>query len=156
EELFVIAQTDEVWAALRVFERDLGAVVPGAAVEVRVPSDPDRVFRGTISFVGDLVDPVTRTAEARAALANATGELRPGMSATAEVALPPESLALWLPTEAVQSHDDGRVVFVRVGERRFEARRVATGAEQAGLVRVVSGIAPGDEVVVQGAFALRG
>ena len=156
EDLVTITQLDSVWVALRIYERDLPSVVRGASVEVRIPGAPERVFSGTLTFLGDLADPTTRTVEARAALANPDGALRPGMSAVASIALAGNPSALWLPAEAVQLHADRPTVFVRTAERRFEVRAVIVGAEQGGFVPVVSGITPGDDVVVHGAFALRG
>ncbi len=156
EDLATITRLDLVWASLRVYERDLANVTPGTSVEVRVPPWPQRVFPGVVSFVGDLVDPVTRTVEARAALSNPDGMLRPGMSATASVALRGREAALWLPVEAVQPHAPGEVVFVRTGPRRFAPRAVVVGPEQGGYVPVTAGLSPGEEVVVRGAFALRG
>lgn len=155
EAIVTIARLDTVWATLQVYERDIGRLAQGAAVEVRVPGFPGRVFPGTLTFVGDLVDPATRTLEARAELRNPDGALRPGMSAVATINARGAPPTLALPVEAVQPLEGGRVVFVRIGERRFQARPVTVGDEGGGVVPVETGVAPGDEVVVRGAFALR-
>lgn len=156
ETIVTLAHLDVVWATLRVYERDLAAVEAGAAVTVQVPSYPERTFTGAVAFIGDFVDPVTRTVEVRASIANADGALRPGMSARASVAVRGAAGVLWLPAEAVQTVEGAAAVFVRTGERRFEARPVAVGPEQDGFVPVRSGASAGAEVVVHGAFALRG
>ncbi|TAK32674.1 MAG: efflux RND transporter periplasmic adaptor subunit [Myxococcaceae bacterium] len=156
EDVAVIAQLDTVWATLRLYERDLARVGVGAAVDVRVAGEPTRVFSGTLTFLGDLADPLSHTVEARVALANPDGALRPGMSAAASVALRVPPGGLWLVAGAVQPLGSERVVFVRVGERRFEPRNVAVGEEQGGSVPITSGVVAGDEVVVRGALALRG
>jgi cobalt-zinc-cadmium efflux system membrane fusion protein len=156
EDLVTITRSDDVWATLRVYERDLGNLAVGGSVEIQVPSYPDRIFIGKTAGIGELVDPATHTIEARVALPNPDGALKPGMSATASIALKSRATELWLPSEAVQPHGTDRAVFAVVGERRFEARPIAVGAEVGGMVPVSSGIAPGTEVVVHGAFALRG
>ncbi len=155
ENVVTVADVTEVWAQLRVYERDLGDVRVGASVVVQVPTYADRTFVGTISFVSDVLDPVSRSADVRAAMSNAEGALRPGMSATAMVVRPQATPGLWLPAEALQPHDGATVAFVRVGEGKFEARAVSVGLEQGGSFKVGEGIAPTDDVVVHGAFALR-
>ena len=77
-------------------------------------------------------------------------------AATASIWLKAADATLWLPAEAVQPHGVDRVVFIRVKERRFEARPVTVGPERSGFVPVTSGLQEGTEVVVHGAFALRG
>lgn len=156
EAIVTVAQLDKVAATLRVYERDLSHVRAGSAVEIRVQAFPERVFPGTIGFAGDILDPLTRTLQARVDLDNADGALKPGMTAQATVALPAGPKELWLPVEAVQPHEGGRMVFVAVGERRFQPRAVSVGDERGGFVPVVSGLEPGTPVVVRGALALRG
>jgi cobalt-zinc-cadmium efflux system membrane fusion protein len=155
EDVVTIVDSEELWATLRIYERDLGSVKVGTAVELRVPSYPDRTFNASIQTVSETVDPVTHTAFARAKLLNADSALKSGMTATASVALEPSESSLWLPAEAVQAHGAERIVFVRVGEGRFEPREVTAGVERSGFVPVTAGLNPGDDVVVQGAFALR-
>ena len=156
EDLLTIIQSDEVFATLRVYERDLPQLKPGAAVTFQVTSYPERAFGGQVISVSDLVDPITRTVEVRASLDPTGGALKPGMSAVAAIALPGVAAGIWLPAEAVQQHAGARVVFAQVGERRFTPRQVATGPERGGFVPVLAGLSEGTEVVVRGAFALRG
>ncbi len=158
EELFVILRTDVVWATLRIHERDIGRVTEGRSVAVEVPAFPQRVFPGVVSFVGQMVDPHGRTADARVVLNNPDGALRPGMSGIARVQVDPRDSAgaQWVPAEAVQRHESETVVFVEVGTRRYSPRVVEVGEERGGQVPVHRGLNTGDRLVVRGAFALRG
>lgn len=156
EDVVTVIRSNTVQAMLRVYERDIASVQLGTAVELKVPGYPERVFTGTVAAVGDLVDLATRTVEARVAIGNPDGVLKPGMSAVASVALRGGPAELWLPTEAVSEHGTERLVFVKVGDRRFEARPVVVGPEQGGMLPIRSGLESGTEVAVQGAFALRG
>jgi cobalt-zinc-cadmium efflux system membrane fusion protein len=141
--------------SLRVYERDLASVSMGAPAEVSVPTYEPRTFPGTVGFVSDILDPKSRSAEARVAVPNADVALRPGMSATALVERTTPNTELWLPLEALQPHEDRVVVFVHTGERRFEPRVVTAGPEEGGVRPVTSGVRPEDDVVIHGAFALR-
>lgn len=156
EDLVTVTRTDRVWASLQIYERDLASVAPGTKVEVRVPTYADRKFPGEVTAVSDLIDSANKTAEARVSVPNPDGLLKPGMSAVAAVELKSKATGLWLPSDAVQRRGTERIVFVKVAERRFEARPISVGEEQGGMILVPSGISQGEQVVVEGAFALRG
>lgn len=157
EDVVTVADVDKVWASLRFYERDLGSVHIGTPVDLRVTAFPDRPFPSTLSFLSDVVDPQSRSAEGRALLDNPDGSLRPGMSGTALVSLPAaDPSQRMIPSEAVQPHDGGSIVFVVVGERRFQARPVRVGDPRGDVVSLIDGVSLTDEVVVKGAFALRG
>lgn len=155
ESIVTVADVKEVWASLRVYERDLGSIHVGDNAEVRVPTYPERTFGGSVSFVSDVLEPKNRSADVRVSLGNTDGALRPGMSATGYVERMSGVAGVWLPVEAVQAHDGNSIVFVRKTERRFEARTVTAGPEQGGFRPITQGIAPNDDIVIHGAFALR-
>lgn len=155
EDLLTIVDSDDIWASLSIYERDLAGVAAGREVTLTVPAYPGRTFKGTLQVVGEVVDTRTHTVDALAKM-EGEGALKPGMMGTARVALANDGSTLWLPAEAVQTHSGDRIVFVRTGERRFEVRTVSAGLERAGFVPVSSGIDDGTDVVTRGAFALRG
>ena len=156
EDLVTIVDSDKLWATLRISEGDLGAVEPGTPATLRIPGRTDRAFDAVVEVVSDLVDPATRTAEARARILDGGTALRPGMTAIATLTLSPSGDVLWLPAEAVQARGAQRIAFVQVGERTFEPRLLVAGPERSGFVPVSGGLDAGVEVVVRGAFALRG
>jgi cobalt-zinc-cadmium efflux system membrane fusion protein len=154
EPIVTVADLDQVAVNLRVYERDVAQIRRGATVDVEVPAYPGQTFRGNIGFIGDLIDPITRTLQARVDLPNPNGALKPGMTAVASLAIAGEK-GLWIPADAVQPHEGGRAVFIAIGPRRFRPLAVSVGAEQGGYVPVLGGIAAGVDVVVRGAFTLR-
>jgi cobalt-zinc-cadmium efflux system membrane fusion protein len=60
-----------------------------------------------------------------------------------------------VPVAAVQSIDKQNYVFVRREPDLFEIRRVEAGAKEQGLVTILFGLAPEDEVVVAQGFSLK-
>lgn len=156
EDIVTVTRSSTVQALLRIYERDLAHIATGTQVEIRVPSYPGRAFAGTIAATGGVVDGATRTMEVRAAIADPSGALKPGMSATAAISLRNEGPKLYLPTTAVLTDGAEHFVFLRIGERRFESHPVVVGPEQGGVLPIESGLSSGAEVVVHGAFALRG
>ncbi|RYF52318.1 MAG: efflux RND transporter periplasmic adaptor subunit [Cytophagaceae bacterium] len=156
EQLITIMDTDPVWATLRLFESDIQDIKVGAEVCLGVPGFPKRLFRGKVAAISDLIDTTTRSVEVRARLDNADGSLKPGMSAVASMSLPSEGEGDWLPAEAVQQHNDHKVVFVQASALEFEPQTVVVSGERAGYVRVKPGLKRGCTIVVDGAFILLG
>jgi cobalt-zinc-cadmium efflux system membrane fusion protein len=63
--------------------------------------------------------------------------------------------SLVVPAGAIQRDGDESIVFVALGNNRFERRRVEVGRSTSAFVEVASGLAAGEEVVVEGAFLLK-
>ncbi len=132
-------------AVIRVPEQDLGRLRLGTPVTVRVPS-AGRKLSCRVDRIYPAVDPATRNGSFEARLPDAR-RLRPGMAVEAEVTLAREAKAVVVPHQAVQRRKGGTGVFVaRAGVARW--RPVETGEVQGGEVRVLSGVEPGDRVIV--------
>lgn len=157
-QLFVIAEIDPVWVVGRAYESDLPMVQSGSPARVRVKAYADRSWDGVIDYVSPTLSERTRTAEVRIVLENGDGVLKPGMFATiSPTANAPgkEHRALALPRSALQRDGDRHVVFVALGDRRFESRTVTLGTQGSDYVRVLDGLREGETVVTEGAFILK-
>jgi len=160
-ELFTIGELDHVWVIADVFEMDLGRVKKGAPVAVKVVAYPDKVFSGVVDWMSDLLDPTSRTAKVRCAIANPGRDLKPEMYATVSVGVAGQN-ALAVPHTAVLRIADQTVVFVEEGaapdgRKRFVRRIVALSEDAEGdLVPVIHGLAAGDRVVTSGGILLSG
>ncbi len=149
-ELFRIADLSRVWILTDVFEREAPHVKPGVPVRVSLPHQ-GKVFRATVSDVPPVFDPVSRSYKVRLEAENPDLELRPDMVVDVEFLLHlPE--ALTVPADAVLDTGRARTVFVSVGDGYFEPRMVETGRRFAGRVEILSGVMPGEAIVVSGNF----
>jgi len=154
--VLVIMDIDPVNAEGQVAERDLGAIRERALVQVMVDALPGRHFAGEVEVVVPFVDPGTRTAKVRVVIDNPEHELKPGMSATIRIDLAEQMLVL-VPREAMTSPPiDGKgSVFSVDGEQRIHLREIVVDQSQQGPeVVVLSGLRPGERVVVAGAGGL--
>lgn len=158
DRLFTVANLDRVWIELDIYERDLSRISLGQDVEVTTAAYPRRSFPGQIVYVGDILDPQTRTVRARVEIPNESGALKPGMFATARIQVGGGGAPVAVvPQEAVQELEGRKVVFVagdRPGEFRAQLIEVGERADS-GRVIVLSGLQGGERVVTSGAFALR-
>jgi cobalt-zinc-cadmium efflux system membrane fusion protein len=158
KELLSIADLASVWTLVDIYEKDLAQVRRGAPVEIRVEAYPDETFRGTIGYVGDVVDPQTRTAKVRVEIPNPQRKLKPGMFATVRLrvqAAPGSPLVLAIPSSAIQQVDGQPVVFVKKDSTTFERRGVKLGLTMGDLVEVAEGLKGDEEIVTAGSFALK-
>lgn len=157
DQLFTVADILRLWIELAVFERDLPRVRMGQEVSVTTSAYPDRVFRGRIVYVGDILDPETRAVRARIEIANTDRALKPGMFARASIETGEggEPLVV-VPRDAIQTVEGRPSIWVPAGSREYRARPVTPGETlEDGRIRILSGLMPGDSLVVAGAFALK-
>lgn len=155
QKLFTIANLSDVWVVANVPEKDVQFIRPEQRVEVIVAAYPHALFAGTITYVGDVLDPATRTMRVRVTVPNPDRTLKPEMFATVRVFARVGDEAIVVPLSALQNGQGGQLVFVRKAPGEFEPRLIRVGHEQADQVSVLDGLREGEEVVVKGAFALK-
>ncbi len=154
--LLRIADLSALWLTVHAFERDAVRVKSSSLARVSFPALPGRTFTGTVALVGTHVEPSSRTVPIRVRVDNSAGELRPGMSASAWVSMGEVGdTIVSVPAASVQRLREGWVVFVPRGADRFEMRSVGRGRDLGGEIEILSGLAAGEIVVVDGAFLLK-
>jgi Cu(I)/Ag(I) efflux system membrane fusion protein len=77
--IYTVADLSHVWVKLDAYESDLSWLRFGQQVEFTTVSFPGEVFKGTISFIDPVLDPVTRTVKVRVDVSNQDGKLKPEM-----------------------------------------------------------------------------
>ena len=153
--LLTIADLGTVWVQADVPEPLLRLVHVGQPVTITLVSFPDEVFGGTVSRIGDVLDPQTRTLKVTVTLPNPAGRFRPEMFGSIRQPGPRRSLPV-LPADAVVLEYGRPVVFVERAPGQFERRPVTTGARAESLVAITRGVQAGERIVVDGAVLLRG
>jgi membrane fusion protein, heavy metal efflux system len=160
ETLFVVADLSEVWVRANIPEKDIPFVHAvhasgGRQADVRINAYPREVFKGTITYVGDVLDPATRTMQLRLELPNPERRLKPEMFATIRLYSEPQPDRLTVPESALQRDRDRTFVFVQRNANEYEARDVQIGESNGTLTTIHSGLREGDPVVTEGAFILK-
>lgn len=155
EPIVEIGDPSAVWIVADVFERDLPFVREAARVHVQL-SSLNGALDGHVASIGSVVATGLRTAPVRIAIEHAPVALRPGMYG--RVQIDGGAVNLTLPTDAILIKDGKEsFVYVEKDPLTFVRRPVVVAQHgEDGRVRIVSGIAPGDKVVVRGALLLDG
>jgi len=151
--LFVVADLQRVWAVAQVPEQQFFQVQVGQKVRIEVPALNKQEIVGRLIFVGQTVNPETRTVLVRTELDNAKGILKPAMLATMLIDSAP-SPRIVVPHGAVVREDDQDFVFVEVSPNTYRLSPVKLEAERNGVRIVTQGLKTGQRIVSDGAFHL--
>jgi len=155
EELLQVADLSQVWVNADIYEQDLPWIKVGQVARVELPYAPGRVLEGKVDYIYPYLAGETRTVKARVVFANPGLELKPEMYANLQIATSPARDVLAIPVDAVLRSGQKSVVFVSLGEGKFDPRSVETGVSgDEGYVEIRSGLHPGDQVVTSAQFML--
>jgi len=150
--LYKVADLSTVWVEGDVFEQDLPSVRLGQSVTADFQALPGESRSGRITYVYPTLDPETRTAKIRVALANPGLRLKPGMYATIRIAGRASAAALTVPRSAVLSTGERNLVFLKRRDGMLEPRYVQLGAASDERVQVLGGVTAGDTIVSSATF----
>jgi membrane fusion protein (multidrug efflux system) len=132
---------------LPVPESIAGTIRIGDPVKVHVQA-LNQDFVGKVSRFADSLNPQTRTMETEIDFQNQDGKLLPGMYVEATLAQAAKKEMLTIPLEAVQMKGtEGTVLFVN-SQNTLEERKVQLGLQGSMRIEVLSGLKPGDRVVI--------
>lgn len=164
--IFTVADLTELDVVAEIPEPSLPLVRLGQRAVIEVAAFPGTQFVGTVERLHDVLNPETRTARAVVHVKNPRRTLRPGMYASVRVSVAARTApasGVVIPTSAVVTDGEVRIVFVEVAEGTFERRevRLETMAPVGSMrpagdqVRVAEGLRVGERIVVRGAFTLK-
>ena len=155
DELFTIADLSLVWVQAEVYEKDLGRIRVGQTATITVDTYPGERFSGRVTYIGDFLDPQTRTARVRCEVPNPGTRLKLDMFASVQLPTTFSRKAVAVPQAALQQVEGRNVVFVSKGPTNFEVRTVKVGNTVQSQTEIVEGLSAGEPIVVQGAFHLK-
>lgn len=135
----------------------LSSLKPGLEIEARSGDLPGMTFKGTVSSINNLIDPVTRSVRVRAMIPNEEGVLKAGMFVGVTLLAQPRQ-ALSIPEVALQPVGPNTFVWTIVdGPQGPTVTRVKVevGLRQTGRVEILAGLSAGQKVVTEGVLRLR-
>ncbi|MGH8146207.1 MAG: efflux RND transporter periplasmic adaptor subunit [Rhodanobacteraceae bacterium] len=152
---FTIADTSKMWVMARVFGADLDRVQTGDPATVDL-GDGGKPLTGTVTNVGAVVDPDTRSVAARVAVDNPDGALRKAMFVEVHIRSRVARDGILIPVSAVLRDDENLPFVYAVAKGGGYARRPVTLGSRVGDRYVIpEGLHAGDKVVVDGSIFLR-
>ena len=162
-QLATIVQLDPIYVNFNVSEQDVLRVRDEARrrgltmsdirqlpIEVGLQTETGYPHKGKLDYVAPSVDASTGTLLVRGVLPNPDRTLLPGFYVRIRVPIDQQADALLVPDSALGSDQAGRYVLVVNADNVVEQRKVVTGALDAGLRVIDSGLKPDDRVIVAG------
>ncbi len=153
-EIMVIMDLGSLWIDAEIYEKDLSKVTKGQEVEFAVPAYPAEHFSGYIHYIGDVVNPETRTITVRTKVLNKDSKLKPGMFADIKIMTGHKENAIVVPKDAVLDDGDQKIVFVQ-DEDHYVLRQVEVGTRYNSDIEILKGLKIGELVVVEGNYQLK-
>ena len=154
QELIALPTADTFIAEIKVHETNLKKIFVGLPVRVRVDALPGQIFMGKVTKIAPLPDaqsifmnPDLKLYNTVVSIDGGAGVLKSGMNCEAEVVIEQYEKAMHLPVQCVVRQGGTPVVYLRKGDT-VERREVEIGLDNNRLVRIISGLKVGDEVMV--------
>jgi RND family efflux transporter MFP subunit len=144
----VVVRTNPLRVKLTIPEQFISAVSSGQAVNFQVDAYANRTFEGKVQYVSPALQADQRALTVEAVVPNPTGELKPGLFATARIEEKDRTPAVLVPTAAVQTIGGTSRVFVVNGDR-VEERIVTAGQAVDDLVEISKGLKNGERVATR-------
>lgn len=152
---FVISNTATVWVQGHVYDKDLASVHVGDKVDARNSAFREP-FHGVVSYIGDMLDPATRTTPVRIVTQNPNGLLKKDLFVDVVIHDKTTRDVLVVPTAAVLYDEQNfPFVYVQVAPGKFAQRLVKLGGQQGDETEIRDGLKPGDPLVAQGSVFLQ-
>ena len=147
QNIFTIAQIDEVWIVANVYESDISKVHEGMDATVKTLSYPDKVFSGKVAKIYNMLDPQTRTMKVRIILQNPGFLLNPEMVATVSLVYREQEEYPSIPASAVIFDKSANFVMIFRDRAHVETRPVSIYKTADSRSFIQSGLKPGEVII---------
>ena len=147
QNLFTVADLSTVYVLVNVYESDISKIQTGDSVKITTLSYPDKVFKGKIDKIDNMLDPDNKVMHARIKIDNPGNLLKPGMFANIMIkAKSGEDLPV-VNTNALVFDKDKNYVIVVDGKAKVHIQPVVVAKTVEDRAYIRSGLKPGDRII---------
>ena len=157
--LFRLVNLDNMYVQASVPENYLGKIKTGTSVVVEIAAIGQQ-FEGVVRQVGNFINPDNRSFQIEVALPNKEGQIKPNLIATVRLNDYTAESAIIVPENTIQQNSQGQTLvylFEKESDSTGVAKRVIveTGYSYRQDIEILSGLEPGDQIIVEGGRNLR-
>jgi cobalt-zinc-cadmium efflux system membrane fusion protein len=146
--IFVVADLNDVWAMINIFESDIASIREGDKVQMSTLSYPDKVFTGTIDKIYNVLDPENKVMKARVIVNNPGFLLKPEMFVRVKANRHSDSNIVSIPSRGIIFDHDKYYVLVRSNAKSgVTVKEVKIDKTSEGRAFISSGLQEGDRVI---------
>jgi RND family efflux transporter MFP subunit len=146
--LFRVADVHKMRIFVQVPQRLSANIREGQKAELRLPQFPDKTFEANVATTARAINQSARTLLVELHAGNPNGVLQPGSYTEVHFNLPPDPNVLSIPTSALIFRQNGLEAAVIGEDNRIVLKKISIGRNLGSTVEVLSGLAPGDRVVI--------
>lgn len=153
--LVTVNQTSPIYVSFSIPEKELAEVKKhmksgGLEVLTTIPGAENKTVRGELSLIDNAVDPATGTIQLKATFGNQDTLLWPGQFVGVVLTLGKQAGAVLVPSQSVQSGQNGPYVYVVRPDLVAEVRPVVPGRTFGDKIAIDKGLKPGEQIVTDG------
>jgi len=150
--LMQLVNTTKLKAIAKVPDSYVSFVKQGDMVKLTFP-DLNKTIDAKVTYVGRIVDPLSRTFKIEVEVPGGNPELRPNLLALVKINDKTNSSSIIIAENIVQPTEEGKIVFVTADDKGKKIARqkvVTTGLSYDGQVEILSGLSSGDQLITTG------
>lgn len=147
EEVFSIAQIDEVWVLANVNESNISKVALGYEADVQTISYDDKIFKGKVDKIFNVIDPMTKAMKILVKINNPDLLLKPEMNATVNLKFTENKKLIAVPSSAVLFDKSKNWIMIYKDKKNIETRLIEVYSKIGDVTYITSGIKEGEKVI---------
>lgn len=147
DNIFDVAEINDVWAIANVNESDINQVKLGIDASVTTLSYPDKVFSGKVDKIFNIIDPETKAMKVRIKLSNTDYLLKPEMRANILMSYEEDKSMLAIPASAVIFDKSKNFVMIFKDRYNIETRQIEVFRQVGNIAYISSGLKDGEKVM---------
>ncbi|MCE9678995.1 efflux RND transporter periplasmic adaptor subunit [Shewanella sp. AS1] len=149
DQLFYVVNQDELYGIVHLPEIQLNQLRLGQDAELFLNQKNHESIHANVLRISPIVDPQSGTFKVTLSVPNQEARLKAGMFTRVELRYDTHSNVITVPYNAIVNQDNQNALYVIEGNNALR-REVTLGYRQADTVEVISGIQPGEQVVIRG------
>lgn len=147
DNIFDIAQINEVWAIANVNETDINQVKLGEEASVTTLSYNDKVFKGKVDKIFNIIDPETKAMKVQIKLNNPDYLLKPEMRANIKLSYNEDKNMIAIPSTAIIFDKNKNFVMVFKDRNNIETRQVEVFRQVGDISYISAGLKVDEKVM---------
>jgi hypothetical protein len=147
-----LVNTNDLKATAKVPDSYVAFIKQGDQVKVNFP-DLNKTMEASVTYVGRIVDPMSRTFRIEVKLPGGNPDLKPNLMSLIQINDKTSNSAIVIEENIVQPTEEGKIVFVTAddkGKKVARQRMVTTGLSYNGKVEILTGLSVGDQLITTG------
>lgn len=149
DNLFTIADIKDIWISANVYEVDISKVKEGLSAKISLISYPEKSYSGKIDKIFNVLDPVSKTMQARIVLNNSDYSLKPEMNTLVELQYFEDKQLVAIPSSAIIFNSNKNYVLVFHDKKNIEIREVDIYKNTNGKTYLLSGLKSGENIILK-------